>query len=75
MAAHITKKEAKAFRERWRRVNALELEELRSTDPETRLRQFNTLLGWAVALGWTNDPQGVEEVRRRWARLRKEVRG
>jgi hypothetical protein len=53
MAHPITKTEARAFRDRWRRVNGREEEELRSTSLEIRLQQFNTLLGWAQAFGWT----------------------
>jgi len=72
----MTKAEARAFRKRWRLVNAREVEELRSTSLEVRLQQFNTLLGWAHQLGWAEAlGEGEAEVRQRWARLRKAYRG
>jgi hypothetical protein len=72
MARRITKAEARAFRERWQRVNAREEEELRSTSLEVRWQQFNTLLCWAHQFGWTEAlREGEEEVRERWVRLRK----
>ena len=46
----LTKAEAHAFRERWRKVNAREVEELRSTDLDVKWQQFNTLLSWARQL-------------------------
>ena len=72
----LTKARARAFRDRRRRVDAREVEDLRTTDLETRWRQFNTLLArarrpeWAAALS-----EGVDEVRERWTRLRKAYRG
>ena len=76
MSHSLTKAEARAFRERWRRVNAREAEELRSTPLEVKLQQFNTLLGWAHQFGWAEAlSEGEAEVRERWARLRKAYRG
>jgi hypothetical protein len=76
MTRPLTKAEARAFRERWRRVNAREAEELRSTSIEVRLQQFNTLLAWAHQFGWVEAlAEGEDEVRERWARLRKADRG
>ena len=74
MSFHITKAQARSFRERWQRVNALEREETRATNLETRFRQFNTLFNWAHQLGWTNDLEGIALVRQRWAQLRKRCR-
>lgn len=72
MPPSLTKAQARAFRNRWRRVNAHELEELRSTDLDVRWRQFNTLLAWGRPLEWAAAlAEGEEEVRRRWTRLRK----
>jgi hypothetical protein len=72
----LTKTETRAFRDRWRRVNRREEEELRSTSLEIRLQQFNTLLGWAHAFGWMAAlGAGEAEVRERWARVRKAHRG
>ena len=76
MTPPLTKTEARAFRERWQRVNAREEEELRSTSLEVKWQQFNTLLNWAHQLGWTAAlSEGEVEVRQRWARLRKGSRG
>ncbi len=76
MTHRLTKAEARAFRERWRRVNAREEEELRSTGLAVKWQQFNTLLAWAHQAGWTAAlREGEAEVRERWARLRKACRG
>jgi hypothetical protein len=76
MTHPLTKAEARAFRERWGRVNAREAEELRSTPLKVKLQQFNTLLAWAHQLGWSEAlSEGEAEVRQRWARLRKACRG
>jgi hypothetical protein len=71
----MTKAEAQAYRDRWKRVNEHEQEELRQAPPALRLRQFNTLLGWAHQLGWAQAlAEGEEEVRARWMRLREAYR-
>lgn len=76
MTRPLTKAQARAFHRRWRRVNAREEEELRCTSLEVKWRQFNTLLRWAHQFGWTAAlGEGEDEVRMRWARLRKEYRG
>lgn len=72
MAHSLTKAEARAFRRRWQRINAREVEELRSTPMDVRLRQFFTLLRWAHQFGWTEALAEDEAlVRQRWVRLRK----
>jgi len=76
MTRALTKAEARAFRRRWRRADAREKEELRSTSLEVKWQQFNTLLGWARQFGWTAAlDEGEAEVRERWARLRRGYRG
>ena len=76
MPRPLTKKEARAFRSRWRLVNQREKEELRTTSLEIKLQQFNTLLAWAQEFGWTAAlGAGEADVRNRWARLRKAHRG
>jgi O-methyltransferase involved in polyketide biosynthesis len=68
----MTKAQARAWRKRWKLVNAREMQELRSTSPEIRLQQFNNLLAWAQQLGWTEElRRGEADVRERWIRLRK----
>lgn len=72
----ITKVEARALQERGRFLSAFEIEELRRTPLEVRLRQFFTLLGWAREFGWEEKlSEGVDEVRERWVRLWKAYRG
>jgi len=67
-----SKAEVKAFAERWKLVNQFEIDELRRTPPEVKLRQFFTLLQWAKDFGWEVQlGEGVDEVRERWARLRR----
>jgi hypothetical protein len=57
---------------RWRLVNDAEREELRSTPVEVKARQLASLMGMAVALGWTEALAAeAAEVRERWIRLRK----
>ena len=72
MKEKTTKEEYRRYRERWKRINAFELEELRATSPETRLRQFFSLLEIARSMNWTTSSVAeIEEVRARWNRLRK----
>jgi hypothetical protein len=72
----MSRAEAQAFKERWRRVNEFERQELRQTPVEVRLRQFNTLLGWAHEFAWTEAlAEGEAEVRARWVRLKQAYRG
>jgi hypothetical protein len=44
MSKPLTEAEARAFRNRWRKVNAREVEEMRQTSMDVKLQQFNTLL-------------------------------
>jgi hypothetical protein len=72
MGPHITKAQARAFRERWQAVNDAEREELRRTSPEVKLRQLEALFAMSQQLGWTAALAAEEaEVRERWNRLRK----
>ena len=76
MPARLSKSQARAYRKRWELVDARELRELRTTPLEVKLQQFNTLMGWARQLGWTDVlREGEAEVRQRWMRLRKVWRG
>jgi hypothetical protein len=76
MHEKLTKAQARAFRTRWRLVNAREEEELRTTSLDVKWQQFNTLLRWAQQFGWMDSlDRGVTEVRERWMRLRKASHG
>jgi hypothetical protein len=72
MKPRMTREEALAFQARWRLVSEAELEELRATSPETKLRQLAALMASVEPMGWTEALQAEEqEVRERWIRLRK----
>jgi transcriptional regulator with XRE-family HTH domain len=71
-AGRLTKGEAQAYKRRWEAVNAAEREELASTPVAHKFRQVAALLASAQKLGWT-EAQTTEkdQVRERWARLRR----
>lgn len=69
----LTRGEAQAYRRRWEAVNAAEREELASTPLGDKFRQVAALLASAGKLGWTGALAAEEDqVRQRWARLRRE---
>jgi len=68
----ITPEEARDYLDRWALVQAVELEELRRTPMDTKLRQLASLM--ASREQFTEDPtreNDVQEVRRRWAQLKQ----
>ncbi|MEA3133913.1 MAG: hypothetical protein QOG17_1759 [Gammaproteobacteria bacterium] len=68
----ITPEEARDYLGRWALVHAVELEELRRTPMDTKLRQLASLM--ASREHFTEDAMrenGVQEVRLRWARLKQ----
>ena len=72
MKVLITKTQARAFRERWKAVNAAEREELRATTVAAKLRQLAALMGSVRTRGWEKPSAAEEaEIRDRWKRLRK----
>ncbi|MBI2941071.1 MAG: hypothetical protein HYY04_11605 [Chloroflexi bacterium] len=72
----MTKAEAEAFKARWKAVNAAEIEELRATPPERKLRQLASLMATARALGWDEALAAEEaEVRERWIKLKRVLGG
>jgi hypothetical protein len=68
----ITPEEARDDLDRWALVQAVELEELRRTPMDTKLRQLASLMAsrehFGEDLTREND---VQEVRRRWAQLKQ----
>jgi hypothetical protein len=68
----ITPEEARDYLDRWALVQAVELEELRRTPMDTKLRQLASLMAsreqFTADLTREND---VQEVRRRWAQLKQ----
>ena len=66
-----SKTAVKQWMQRWQRVNAFQLEELRRLTPEESLRQFFHLMALAKYAGWqTSTPKEIEEVRRRWKKIK-----
>jgi hypothetical protein len=67
----ITPADAREYCDRWSLVNTQEIEELRRMPMEAKLLQLASLMASRALM--PADPrreQQVEEVRRRWARLR-----
>lgn len=66
--------ELRAWQERWKLVNEAEVEELRTLDFATRLRQACAMFDSARALGWEHDRTEDEKVWERWRLLRERMR-
>jgi hypothetical protein len=64
--------EVRAWAERWKLVNRMEVEELRATTPARKFRQLGTLMALAKKMGWMEAlAEGEAVVRDRWNRLRR----
>jgi hypothetical protein len=74
MNPKMTKAEARAWMDRWRIVNEAEIEEARAASPDDRLRDLDMLFRSRHLFRWPNDDAEVEEVRRRWLRLKELAR-
>jgi transcriptional regulator with XRE-family HTH domain len=71
-ASRLTRGEAQAYRRRWEAVNAAEREELISMPIAHKFRQIAALQASAGKFGWTEALAAEEDqVRQRWARLRR----
>ena len=68
---HLTKQEARAFKQRWNLVNSAERQELASTPMAQKFRQLEALLASAKQLGWTDLAANDDGVWERWTRLRR----
>jgi hypothetical protein len=74
--AEITPDDARACLERWELVRKAQLEELRRTPMQTKLRQLAALMASRHLFGAEQDrEEGVRLVRERWARLRQALGG
>lgn len=72
VTTRISKDQAAAFRQRWALVEEAERQELQNTSTELRFRQLVSMFDSARALGWaTTDETEIEQVRARWAKLRR----
>jgi hypothetical protein len=68
----MTRSEGRAWKKRWALANARDVEELRRTPPETKLRQLAALMASIDAMGWRESLEAeAEQVRARWRLLRK----
>ena len=72
MNKQITKAAARAFKKRWGLIAGEEKRQLRKTSVARKLQQLNALMAWGEHFGWNRSgATGVEEVRKRWARIRR----
>jgi hypothetical protein len=70
----MTESQARAWRARWKLVNAAEIAELRATKPAEKLRQLAALMASVRQMGWDEALiKGDDEVRDRWRRLREKL--
>ncbi len=68
--------EARAWKERWKRINEFEIDELRRASPELCVRQFFSLLALGKEMNWhTATPVENAVVRERWRKLREAYHG
>ena len=71
-SGHLTKREARAFKQRWDAVHAAERQDLAATPVAQKFRQLEALIASARQLGWTEAPTEDEGgVWERWAKLRR----
>jgi hypothetical protein len=67
-----TKMDLKFYRERWKAVEEIELQELRAMSVDKHWKQINNLIRFAIENGLTRrDDDGEMEVFRRWAKLKE----
>ena len=66
---------AKAFRDRWQAVAAIEAEEQRLASDDLRWRQLKAILQLAAELGLACEkpPEEVERARQRWVTLKERL--
>jgi hypothetical protein len=68
----ITPEQARAFLDRWKMVREVEAAEHRDSSMETRLRQLSALVCSRQLFDVDPDRERrAEEVRKRWAQIRK----
>ena len=67
----ILKEDAIAYKERWRAVAEVELQELRSTSMETKWRQLNSIVCLAIRWGISKPDPSEELVYQQWVKLKE----
>jgi hypothetical protein len=72
----MTPEEARDYLQRWELLRDVEAAELRRTSPETKLQQLAALMAARDLFGPEPDRDTqILDVRERWARLRRALRG
>lgn len=72
----ITRADARAYAERWKRVESLQRRELLAISPTEKFQQLCELMEWARAFGWETSLAAEEQqVRERWILLRRRLSG
>ncbi|MGQ0835083.1 MAG: hypothetical protein ACT4O5_09230 [Gammaproteobacteria bacterium] len=72
----ITPKQARDYLDRWKLVEEVEANELRTVSMETKLRQLAVLMASRNLFGDDRDRETrVREVRNRWTRIRAALHG
>ncbi len=72
MTVHITREQARAWKERWRLVREREIQELRETPMEVKAAQTAAMMAMAPYFPETEQERiEREEMRERWAELRR----
>jgi len=70
----MTREEASQFKERWKLVNEMTIEETRRTPMSVKLYQLALMYEAGQMLGWAEGlKEGEEVVRERWRRLKERV--
>ena len=76
MRTKTTQAEAKAFRNRWEMVNAVERKQLRRTSIRRKLQQLNELSVWGEYFVQSAlQAREVDSVRNRWSQLYRSHHG
>jgi hypothetical protein len=70
----VTKEEARQFKERWKLVNEVTIEEARRMPVSFKLQQLTLMYEAGQTLGWHKTlKEGEDEVRERWRRLKEKL--
>ncbi len=69
----MTRDELLAYKDRWRLVEAREIDELRAASPEHKLRQVAALMASVDAMGWRKGLADDLPVYKTWQRLRERL--
>jgi hypothetical protein len=73
-AMPMTKEEAHQFKERWKLVSEVTIEEARRTPVSVKLHQLALMYEAGQMLDWDDSLKEDEEVRERWRRLKENSR-